>query len=473
MSTRPVSVRPMSIRPVSVAARLLAAAVVLLLAAAPRSATAFPAGESAALPAGSELGEDALARPRELFHSELMGGRKSPLVNLGDLAFNSPSILGGLARRAGMSCATCHVNGAGNPRLYIPGLSARPGTFDTTGLLFNPKTFNSQLDPVRIPSLRGARFLAPYGHDGRFTSLRDFVHNVVVNEFAGPEPSPAVLDGLVAYIMDIDFLPNPRVGRGGLLEASASEAERRGEALFFKPFRLQPTLSCAGCHVPSAAFVDHLQHDVGSGGLVKTPTLLNANFNGPYFHDGRYDGYDQVVDHFDGMFDLGLTATDKQDLVAYLTAVGDGERAVERDGVALRMKEIREFASVLELAIPSNDTAIVSMVVTGVGAELRELAEHIPDRRNTAVTGGEEERRAARAAVKDLVLRLRRIELAVAGGRSDEAVTEYASFAQLATFDVPQTLKTAEPWTLFDPGVHDAHYRALGQMLQSAAKSLH
>jgi cytochrome c peroxidase len=448
-----------------------AAALAVLLAVTPHAATAFPAGDSAALPAGSELGEDALARPRELFHSEAMGGRKSALVNLGDLAFNASSILGGLARQAGMSCGTCHVNGAGNPMLSVPGLSSRPGTFDTSGLLFNPKAFNSLLDPVRVPSLRGARFLAPYGHDGRFASLRDFVHNVIVNEFAGPEPSPAILDGIVAYIMDIDFLPNPRIGRGGLLDAQASEAERRGEALFFKPFRLQPTLSCAGCHLPSAAFVDHLQHDVGSGGLVKTPTLLNANLNGPYFHDGRYDGYAQVVAHFDRVFDLGLTAGDQEDLVAYLTAVGDGERPFERDGVALRMKEIRELASVLELAIPSRDTAIVSLVVTGVGAELRELAEHIPDRRNTAVPGGEEERRAARMAVKDLVLSLRRIELAVAGGRSEQAMTEYVDFAHLATFDVPQTLKKAEPWTLFDAGVHDAHYRALGQMSQAAKPS--
>jgi len=81
--------------------------------------------------------------------------------------------------------------------------------------------------------------------------------------------------------------------------------------------------------------------------------------------------------------------------------------------------------------------------------------------------------RAARASVKDLVLSLRRIELAVAGGRSEEAVAEYASFARLATFDVPQALKRAEPWTLFNPSVHDAYYRALGAMLQSADKSLH
>ena len=104
---------------------------------------------------------------REVFKSEAIGGAKSYLVNLGDLAFGSPTILGGLARQAGISCSTCHVNGASNPKLYIPGLSTRPGTLDTTGGLLNGKADNHALDPVRIPSLRGARYLAPYGHDGR------------------------------------------------------------------------------------------------------------------------------------------------------------------------------------------------------------------------------------------------------------------------------------------------------------------
>ena len=94
-----------------------------------------------------------------------------------------------MARQAGISCGTCHVNGAGNAKLFIPDMSTRPGNFDTTGPLFNPKADNGVLDPVRIPSLRGARYLAPYGADGRIASLRDFVRNVIVNEFAGPEPS--------------------------------------------------------------------------------------------------------------------------------------------------------------------------------------------------------------------------------------------------------------------------------------------
>ena len=439
----------------------------LLVLALREPLQAFPLGsDQAVLPAGTEFYEETLSPPRELFHSESIGGRKSYLVNLGDLAFNSPLILGGRARQAEMSCGTCHVNGASNPKLFIPGASSRPGTFDTTSLMFNPKTFNSILDPVRIPSLRGARFLAPYGHDGRISSLRDFVYNVIVNEFDGPPPSSAVLDGLVAYINDIDFLPHPRIGGDGRLAAQASDAELRGEKLFFKPFPHQPQLSCAGCHLPTGPFTDLLRHDVGTGGLVKTPPLLNANFNAPYFHDGRYDSYEQVVAHFNRLFELNLSSQDAQDLVAYLKAVGDADRPFDKDGVAVRMKEIRELASVLELAIPAADIALVSLTVDGVGAELRELTEHIPDIRNVSV-GGQDERLAARNAVKDLVLTLRRIDLAVEAGHSEEAMSEYKSFATRATFDVPLALKKAEPWSLFNAGVHSSHYAALGRILQS------
>ena len=210
---------------------------------------AFPVdGDDTVLPSGTELNEDALERPREVFHSESLDGRKSYLINLGDMAFNAPALLGAVARQAGISCGTCHVNGAGNPKFFMPKISKRPGTFDTTGTFFNPKSDNAALDAVRIPSLRGVRYLAPYGHDGRTASLRDFVRNVIVNEFAGPEPSPAVLDAIVTYLDDVDFLPNQNLGPGGQLTGLVSESVRRGEALFSRPFPRQPALSCAGCH---------------------------------------------------------------------------------------------------------------------------------------------------------------------------------------------------------------------------------
>src|ERR1700760_875356 len=73
---------------------------------------AFPVdGDQTVLPTKTELNEDALDKPREVFRSEVPGG-KSYLLNLGNLAFSSPSILGDVARQAGLSCGTCHVNGA-------------------------------------------------------------------------------------------------------------------------------------------------------------------------------------------------------------------------------------------------------------------------------------------------------------------------------------------------------------------------
>jgi cytochrome c peroxidase len=446
-------------------------AALLLLTAALRQAASFPLyGQQTALPVGTELNVDALVAPREVFHSEATGGRKSYLVNLGDLAFSAPAILGGLARRAGISCNTCHVNGAANPRLAIPHMSAHPGTFDTTGALFNPEADNGVFDPVRIPSLRGARYLAPYGNDGRSASLRDFVRNVIVSEFAGPEPPPAILDAMVAYIRDVDFLRNFSLGPGGRLNARSSDAERRGEALFVKPFPHDPGVSCATCHVPSAAFVDHLQHDVGTGGLFKTPTLLNADFNAPYFHDGRYDTYDQVVAHFDRVFGLNLSSQDQHDLVAYLTAIGDGERPYERDGVGAQVKEINDFASVLDTAIASRDTAVIALAVDTVDLELRELIEWFPDHKDTSVTGGDEQRRRARAALKDLVLRLRRIDAAASASRFDDAAAEYKNYRNLSLAAVPNLLRAAQPWSLFNPAVHDSHFAALQQTLQAAKR---
>ena len=55
------------------------ALLALVVALLPLRETAFPlGGDQTVLPAGTEFAEDALARPRELFHSEAIGGRKEP-----------------------------------------------------------------------------------------------------------------------------------------------------------------------------------------------------------------------------------------------------------------------------------------------------------------------------------------------------------------------------------------------------------
>jgi len=67
--------------------------------------------------------------------------------------------------------------------------------------------------------------------------------------------------------------------------------------------------------------------------------------------------------------------------------------------------------------------------VSTVGRELRELAEQFPDRRDTAVEGGREQRRVARTALKELVLSLRRIALPPRGAlrRSGSRIPKYCN----------------------------------------------
>src|SRR5262249_34510826 len=159
----------------------------------------------------------------------------------------------------------------------------RPGGLAVVNSIFNTQTTNDLHRHVDIPSLRGIRYLGPYGRDGRMASLRDFTRNVIVNEFAGAETSPKLVDAIVAYMEQIEFLPKPKLKADGTLADAAGPAAHRGEVAFNRSFRQMGNQSCASCHRPSALFVDHLQHDIGSGGVFKTQTLLNADFSAPYF----------------------------------------------------------------------------------------------------------------------------------------------------------------------------------------------
>ena len=66
------------------------------------------------------------------------------------------------------------------------------------------------------------------------------------------------------------------------------------------------------------------------------------------------------------------------------------------------------------------------------------------------------------------MLTLRRIDLAAGADRFDDAAAEYKSFRYLMVSAVPTLLANAEPWSLFNPKVDDAHYAALKQTLQTA-----
>ena len=337
------------------------------------------------LPPGNFIGDQS-PLPLLVLNFEAQGIDETdlPLIAYGDMLFDSPEIFGDPARSIGITCSTCHNRSDINKEFFIPGVSHQPGAADVDGSFFNAAFNDRRDDGIDMPSLRGIRLTGPYGRDGRFASLRDFTRNVIVNEFAGPEPTPFMLDALVAYILEFDFLPNSKLTDDGGLSESASDAARRGEAIFKRPYPEMDGKACASCHIPSANFIDRRAHNIGStgtaydgarAGALDTPTLLGIRFTAPYFHDGSLPTIASVVDWFDTRFGLGLTEDDRADLTAYVEAVGDADQPFEvfegrHTPFRLAFEELTTFASTLELLIPRRDAQHAKLMIDTVAADL-------------------------------------------------------------------------------------------------------
>jgi hypothetical protein len=118
--------------------------------------------------------------------------------------------------------------------------------------------------------------------------------------------------------------PKPPVG------SFDSEAAKRGEVLF------NTTATCATCHVPplftepgnnlhapGEIGVDSFQADRSPTHMYRTAPLagLWTHEKGGFYHDGRFATLPDVLEHYNSFFKLGLTETQKVDLVAYLKSL--------------------------------------------------------------------------------------------------------------------------------------------------------
>lgn len=336
------------------------------------------------LPPGSFIGQQT-PLPRLVLQFEEAGEDEAnlPLVAYGDMLFDSPEIFGGPAKALNITCSTCHNRSDVNRDFFIPGLSTHAGGMDVDGAFFNPLFNDRTDDALDTPSMRGIRFTAPYGRDGREPSLRRFIRNVIVTEFAGKEPTPFQLDALEAYVKQFDFLPNPKIDREGGLTDLASEAAKRGEQLFNTEYAGLGGKSCASCHTPERHFRDGLTHDIGTHTPAvtntptsfETPTLRNVNFTAPYMHDGSLPTLASVVNWFNDSKALGLSAAEAADLTAYVKAVGDGEEPYQhfdgRDSVfRLSWDEITTFATTLDTLIPLQDAPAIAVLINTIAPDL-------------------------------------------------------------------------------------------------------
>src|SRR5215813_3910357 len=103
-----------------------------------------------------------------------------------------------------------------------------------------------------------------------------------------------------------------------------AEGAARGEQLFNGKAR------CASCHVPplftepgwnlhraEEIGIDDFQASRSPDGRYRTSPLrgVSAHMQGGFYHDGRFATLATVVDHYDGVFALGLSASEKSDLI--------------------------------------------------------------------------------------------------------------------------------------------------------------
>ena len=142
---------------------------------------------------------------------------------------------------------------------------------------------------------------------------------------------------------------------------------------------------CAGCHIPSAGFLDRLSHDVGTGEVLDTPSLRGLTETAPYFHDGRAADLASVVDHFDRVLGLGYTKTSRAELVAYLDVIGAGAGPDIPVTAAGDIDRLADFAALAMVPLHDEDAGLADLIVDLVRIEIGRLYERFPDAAHGAV----------------------------------------------------------------------------------------
>ena len=223
----------------------------------------------------------------------------------------------------GVACFDCHVNGHTDAAFHLVG-DIRP---------------QDQRNRIDTPSLRGVNIQQLFGSQRALMSIEDFTEFEQRAAYFDGDIDKAALKGLnpldrasqVQNMAEVerllDFPPAPKLDAFGRLNALASDAERRGEALFRGKAR------CIECH-SGPYFTDNSMHDlqlerffkervindlVANGdGPIKTFTLRGIKETPPYLHDGRLLTLDDTVEFFNLVLQLQLTEQDKADLLAFL-----------------------------------------------------------------------------------------------------------------------------------------------------------
>jgi cytochrome c peroxidase len=226
-----------------------------------------------------------------------------------------------------VACLDCHANGHTNAATHLVGD-------------IRSQEFRHRID---TPSLRGVNIQRLFGSQRALKSVEDFTEFEQRAAYFDGDPVTATKKGVnpldrgsqVQFMAEMqelfDFPPAPKLGIDGRLDPEkASEAERRGEALFFGKAK------CATCHQPPF-YTDNLMHNLRTerffaprtdngrraavDGPIKTFPLRGIKDSPPYLHDGRLLTLEDTVEFFNLILGAKLGEAEKRDLVAFLRAL--------------------------------------------------------------------------------------------------------------------------------------------------------
>jgi cytochrome c peroxidase len=227
----------------------------------------------------------------------------------------------------GVACFDCHANGHTNGANHLVGD-------------IRPQEFRHRIE---TPTLRGLNIQRLFGSQRALKTVEDFTEFEQRGAYFDGDQCMAAKKGvnilergsqvhfMAEFMAILDFPPAPKLNIYGELDkAQASPAELLGETIFNGKGR------CVSCH-PAPYYTDNSMHDLkaerfyqyelvngmmmAQDGIIKTFPLRGIKDSPPYLHDGRCFTLEDVVEYFNLIQELHLTAYEKANLVAFLHAL--------------------------------------------------------------------------------------------------------------------------------------------------------
>jgi cytochrome c peroxidase len=264
---------------------------------------------------------------KDILNPKQLEGIRLLVTPFAQAQFNSTEDRRALQAHQGVSCFDCHANGHTNAATHTVG-DIRP---------------NEHRHRIDTPSLRGVNIQRLFGSQRAMKSVEDFTEFEQRAAYFDGDPIQAQRKGVnilergsqvhfMAEFEDLlDFPPAPKLNLLGKLDpALASEAEMRGQTLFFGKAQ------CSQCHTPPY-YTDNLMHNLkverffketmingriaSADGPIKTFPLRGIKDSPPYLHDDRLLTLEDTVEFFNLVLALKLADAEKKDLVAFLRAL--------------------------------------------------------------------------------------------------------------------------------------------------------